>query len=87
LEDKIGLEIFKPLLISQEGAFFLKRSAAQAMDSRRDRAESGRPRDRRFTLRNLASFPPSRNAWPFRMGADEGKSGKKGVKRNEPVQG
>jgi hypothetical protein len=78
LEDKIGLEIFKPLLISQEGAFFLKRSAAQAMDSEKNRL---------FTIRNLASFPPSKNAWPMRMGADEGKSGKKGVKRNEPVQG
>jgi hypothetical protein len=35
----MGLEISKPLLISQEGAFFLKGKEVEAMDCESDMAE------------------------------------------------
>jgi hypothetical protein len=56
LEDKMGLEISKPLLISQEGAFFLKRKEVEAMDCESDMAEGDMQRNLFFTTRNLPSL-------------------------------
>jgi hypothetical protein len=56
LEDKIGLEISKPLLISQEGAFFLHRKGVGAMDCESDMAEGDMRRNLFFSTRNLPSL-------------------------------
>ena len=56
LEDKIGLEISKPLLIRQEGAFFLKGKGVEAMDSESDMAEGDMQVNLFMTLRNLLSL-------------------------------